>query len=398
MKSWKQLFALGVLGVALSSVAQVNVRPDVAKSLQGAQEALQAKQPEIALKKIQEIRTSFQLTEPEALLMERMSVVAALNAQQYPAAARSLDFLLQSSAVSTTDRLPLMETMVGVSVRLKDHAKVVQWARQFIEQGGDRARVQLPLVQTLAQMDRYSEVLQEMFAQQKLDQTTGRKPLEAELRAYAFSQKKLKDDAGYLKTLQELVRLYPTQDYWADLLNTLGRKPGLSARQQLDISRLMEETQTLEDADDYTDMAQFALKAGLPSEALRILEKAQAQGAFAQPAQLAAANKLKQQAQQRALEDDKSLAAMAGKTNDSATLAQLADVAASKAQWAQAVDLYQQALQKGGLRREPEVRLHSGVALLRNAQPDLARVMFSSVKEDPLTEALAGLWLLRSGQ
>ena len=45
--SWKKMLALSVLGVALHAVAQVNMRPEVARSLQAAQEAIQAKQPDI---------------------------------------------------------------------------------------------------------------------------------------------------------------------------------------------------------------------------------------------------------------------------------------------------------------------------------------------------------------
>jgi hypothetical protein len=76
--SWKKWFALSVLGVALHAVAQVNMRPEVAKFLQAAQEAIQAKQPDMALIKIQEARAAQQLTEPEKMFLERLSVVAAM--------------------------------------------------------------------------------------------------------------------------------------------------------------------------------------------------------------------------------------------------------------------------------------------------------------------------------
>ena len=113
--SWKKLFALSVLGLALNTVAQVNMRPEVAKPLQAAQEAIQAKQPDIALQKIQEVRSTPQLTEPEKMFLERLSVVASINAQRFDVASSSLEYLLQSPQLSATDRLTLTETMVSVS-------------------------------------------------------------------------------------------------------------------------------------------------------------------------------------------------------------------------------------------------------------------------------------------
>ena len=96
MTSWKKIFALGVLGVALNSVAQVNLRPEVAKALQAAQEAIQAQKPDEALNKIQDARALSGLAEPEKMLMERLAVVAAINAQKFDLAAKSLSYLLQS--------------------------------------------------------------------------------------------------------------------------------------------------------------------------------------------------------------------------------------------------------------------------------------------------------------
>ena len=160
--SWKKWFALSVLGVALHAVAQVNMRPEVAKFLQAAQEAIQAKQPDMALIKIQEARAAQQLTEPEKMFLERLSVVAAMNAQKFDVASSSLDYLLQSKELSSVDRLTLTETMVSVSQRNKDHAKVVQWARRYAQDGGKSQAVHIMKVQALALQGLHKDVLQEM--------------------------------------------------------------------------------------------------------------------------------------------------------------------------------------------------------------------------------------------
>ena len=357
--SWKKLFALSVLGVALHSVAQVNMRPEVSKPLQAAQEAIQAKQPDVALQKIQEARATPQLTEPEKMYLERLSVVAAMNAQKFDVASSSLEYLLQNKELSATDRATLTETMVSVSQRNKDHNKVVQWARRYAQEGGNNPRVHIMKVQALALLGLHKDVLQEM---QEAFKVPSYQAQESELRIYAFSQKQLKDEAGYTRTLTQLATRFPSKDYWSDLLNSMGRAPGIHARTQLDVSRLMEATNTLEEAEDYLDTAQFSLKAGLPYEALRILEQGQAAGLY-QGATSASYQKLKQQAQQRAAEDDKAMKSLNMASDNGSMLVQLGDVLLSKGQWRDAAEAYQKALTKGGLKREAEARLHCGIAL-----------------------------------
>jgi uncharacterized protein HemY len=382
MTGWKKIVVMSALGVALSSVAQVNLRSEVAKTLQAAQEAIQSKQPDNALQRIQELRSTAQLTEPERMLMERVTVVAAMNAQKYDLAATSLEYLLQNKDLTAADRLTLSETMINVSLRNKDYAKVVQWSRVYTQAGNNNPRVHLAMIQSLALQKMHKEVLQEMAERQKVDASTGRLPEEAELRVYAFSQKQLKDEAAYVRTLTQLVKRFPNKDYWSDLLNSMGRLPGFSTRLQLDVSRLMEATDTLDGPDDYTDMAVFALKVGLPYEALRALEKAPT------PANA----KFKQQAQQKAAEDDKAMKTLTLESEDPALLAQLGDVMLSKGQWDKAAEAYQKALAKGGLKREAEVRLHCGIALFKSNQVEPAKAMWASVQGEEALMTLSSLW------
>lgn len=387
--SWKKLFALSVLGVALNTVAQVNMRPEVAKPLQAAQDAIQAKQPDVALQKIQEARAASQLTEPEKMYLERLSVVAAMNAQKFDVAASSLDYLLQSQQLSAADRLTLTETMVSVSQRNKDHAKVVQWARRYTQDGGKSQRVHMMKVQALALQGLHKEVLQEMTEAYK---ASAYQPEEAELRIYAFSQKQLKDDVGYVTTLTQLVTRFPSKDYWSDLLNIMGRAPGINARTQLNVSRLMEAAGTMEEGEDYLDTAQFAIKAGLPFEAMRVLDQGQAAGLY-KGALATNAAKLKQQAQQRAAEDDKALKSLTVASDNGPMLVQLGDVFLSKGLWTEAVEAYQKALGKGGLKREADARLHCGIALLKAKQLDAAKSMLQSVAGDTSAMQMANLWI-----
>jgi tetratricopeptide (TPR) repeat protein len=239
-------------------------------------------------------------------------------------------------------------------------------------------------MQSLSLQGAHFEVLTEMPKQLAAYAAAGKLPDEAELRLYAFSQQHVKDEAAFVKTLTELVKRFPSKAYWGDLLNRIPRQASFQPRYQLDVFRLMDATDNLEDAEDYADVAQSALKAGLPHEALRMLDK------VAQPA---SSVNLKKQVQQRIAEDDKAMQAIGPDSEDAVLLAQWADVQLSKGDWKAAVPAYEKALAKGGLRREAETRLHCGIALLKSAQVDAAKVMLSSVKGDDTATLLAALWL-----
>lgn len=385
---WNKWIAVSVLGVALSSVAQVNLRPEVAKPLQAAQEAIQAKQPEEALKKIQQARAVEQLSEPERLLLERLSIVAAMNAQKFEQAAASLDYVLQSKSVSGLDRFTLMESMLTVNLRLKNYPQVVTWGRRYVAEGGPNRQVRLMVIQALAVQGQHAEVLQAMAGKRQLDAATGQQPDEAELRIYAFSQQQLKDERAYVQTLTELVQRFPSKDYWEDLLDRVMRQPGFNARLQLDVARLQDATEVLQEADDYLDMVQFALKAGLPHEAKRALDKAEAAGLLGK-SEVSNQTKIKQQVLSRMAEDDK---ASPPKAEDGAGLALLAELQLSKGQWQSASQTFDKALAKGGVRRESETRLHAGLALFKSGQTSAAKTMWASVQGDESAVLLAKLW------
>ena len=60
---------------------------------------------------------------------------------------------------------------------------------------------------------------------------------------------------------------YPKKEYWVDLLGRLQRKPNFRDRLALDIYRLSLATGSMTAANDYMEMAQLAVQAGLPAEA-----------------------------------------------------------------------------------------------------------------------------------
>ena len=384
-------FCLGLFAPAL---AQTPIRPEVAKSLQAAQDALKAGQLDSALALSQQTLAMPGITAIEKPLIQRTLAVAALQTKNFPLAVSTLENLIQEMPESTPaeQKRPLIESLLNASQQAQDFPKLVDWARIYLKLEGSNPSVRPVLIQTLSVLKRHSEVVQEVNEKMRLDEAAKVKTPESELRMLAVSQRQLKDDSGYSDTLKRLLQNYPSKAYWAEIIPRLARQTNFNPRFDLDLYRLLELTGNMEDAIEYIDMANLALKAGLPAEAMRVVELAYAKGLLGKGSDAANHQKLRQQIQLRLNEDDKAMPALEKSAKDANTLASLADVYAAQQKWDQSQAHYSKALAMGGLRREAETRLHAGIALFKLGQKEQAHAMWDSVKGDATAIELAQLW------
>jgi tetratricopeptide (TPR) repeat protein len=376
--------------------AQLAVRPEVAKPLQAAQDALKAGQFESALTLSQQLLAMTGITPAEKPLIQRTLAVAALQAKNFPLAVSTLESLIQEMPGETpaAQKIPLIESLLNASQQAQDFARVVTWARTYLKLEGSNPSVRPVLIQTLSVLKRHDEVIQEVKEKMRFDEAAKLKTPESELRMMAVSQRQLKDDGGYNSTLKLLLESYPSKAYWAELIPRLARQANFNARYDLDLYRLLELTGNLEDAIEYVDMANLALKAGLPAEAARVVEQGYSAGLLGKGGDASNHQKLRLQIQQRLTEDDKALPALEKSAKDANALASLADVHGAKQKWDLAQVSYGKALAMGGLRREAETRLHAGIAFYKLGQKAEAIKMWNSVQGDATAIELAQMWKL----
>ena len=386
--------ALLCIGFVAQAQAQVAIRPEVAKSLQAAQDALKAGQVDNALSLSQQVLAMPGITPVEKPIIQRTLAVAALQAKNFPLAVSTLENLIQEMPADApaAQKRPLIESLLNASQQAQDHQRVVDWARIYLKLEGSNPSVRPVLIQTLSVMKRHDEVVQEVKDKMRSDEAAKLKTPESELRLMAVSQRQLKDDAGYNATLKLLLQNYPSKAYWAEMIPRLARQANFNARFDLDLYRLLELTGNLEDSIEFIDMANLALKAGLPAEAARTVEQAYSVGLMGKGSDAANHQKLRQQIQQRLNEDDKALPALEKSAKDGNAMASLADVYAAKQKWDLAQAQYNKALSVGGLRREAETRLHAGIVLFKAGQKDAALKMWDSVQGDATAVDIAQLW------
>jgi tetratricopeptide (TPR) repeat protein len=388
------LTALLALGMVFSAAAQVVVRPEVAKSLQAAQEAMKTGQFENAITLAQQALSILGITPVEKPAIQRTLAVAAMQGKNFSLAVSTLEALILElpEGAPSAQKLPLIESLLSASQQAQDLAKVVNWGRTYLKLEGSNPSVWPVVIQTLSVLNRHEEVIQEVKEKIRLDEAAKVKTPESDYRLMAFSQRQLKDDAAYNSTLKTLLQNYPSKAYWSETIARLGRQANFNGRFDLDLYRLLEMTGNVEDTVEYVDMANLALKAGLPAEAARVVELAYAAGTMGKGSDAANHQKLRLQIQQRLNEDEKALPALEKSAKDANILASLADVYASKQKWSQSNEFYNKALAMGGLRREAETRLHAGLVLSKMGQKAEAVKMWDSVQGDATAVDLAQLW------
>ena len=382
------------LWLGSSALAQGSVRPEVHKPLSAAQEALKNNQTDAALKLSADALAVPELTAVERNAILRTRAVAATRAQNWDLVIESLEPLVVQADISAEDKRPMLETLISASQQKKDYLRLVKWARQYLQTGGPNASVRTVMIQVLAVMGQHADVVKEMQEKMRLDDAAGKKTPEEELRMLAVSYRNLKDNAGYQATLRRLLTDYPGKAYWSETISRLAQTPSLNQRLELDLYRLLEASGNLEEADEYTDMAQMALRAGLPAEAQRVLAQGYDKGVLGKGAEAATHAKLKAEAQKKAQEDDKLFPQLEKSAKDGNTLAGVGDVHASKQNWAAANAAYAQALAAGGLRREQEFRLHYAISLIKTGQKEQALQQLQAVQGDATAVEIASLWKL----
>ena len=217
--------------------------------------------------------------------------------------------------------------------------------------------------------------------------------------ALASCYVKLKDDAGYVSALEKLLAYYPSKDYWADAIRRVEARPGFSDRLRLDALRLRHATGTLNGTAQYTAMMQLALNAGFPAEAKRIADLGFSSGQLGTGADVVLQTRLRDTATKQAAEDEKLLAqnaASAGTAKDGTALVNIGYAFVTSGQFDKGLALMEQGMQKGGIARLDDAKLHLAIAYLAAGQKAKATAMFKDVQGADGGADLAHLWLIQA--
>ena len=395
MKTTLRTVALALVAAGWLSVASAQgLRPEVGRPLQQAGELLKAGKAREALAKVREAESVGGKTAAEQQTIDRMKAAAAQRAGDYAAATQALEAL--AAKASGNELGQYAEQLAAAYAQLRNNAKANEWLNKAVAAGNNSATVKQLQGYLQSASGDYTAIARDAGAAVAAAEQAGRKPEEGDLLRLADAQQRTNNTNGYVATLEKLVVHYPKKDYWTAYLGRLQRKSGFSSRFALDVMRLKLATGTLGRTDEYMEMAQLALQAGLPAEAVRIVDRGYKAGALGTGAEAARHQRLRDLALQKEAEQKAALAqqaetAAAEKSGDD--LVKVGFAVASAGDAAKGVSLIQQGIAKGGLRRADDAQLRLGQAQLMAGQKDAAAKTLRAVKGQDGVADIARLWI-----
>jgi hypothetical protein len=375
--------------------AQGGLRPEVGKPLQAAQDLIKAGKYREALAKVREADAVNGRSAAENLTIERMRLAAASGAGDADIAAKAFETV--GASASGADKLRMIESIAGTYYRAKDYAKAQQWYQRYFREGGTNSANRTLMIQTQYLSGDLAGVSKELTADIQATERSGATPSEDRINMLMNAAIKQKDVGSETFALERLVMYYPKKEYWVTLLNRLQRKPGFSDRLALDTYRLSLATGSMTAGADFSEMAQLALQAGSGAEAKQVVDKGFASGALGTGAEADRSRRLRDLITKRVDEakktaaDDEKVALAAKDGNDLVTIGlnQVFD-----GQKAKGLQLMQQGIAKGGLKRPEDAKLHLAIAQLMAGESAKAQATLKTVSGNDGTSDLARLWSL----
>ncbi|MBK1688113.1 tetratricopeptide repeat protein [Rubrivivax gelatinosus] len=395
MKTKLRTLALCLVTAGWLSVAGAQgLRAEIGKPLQQAGELLKAGKAREALAKVREAESVGGRSAAEQQTIDRMKAAAAQRAGDYAVAAQALEALAAKAGGNELGQLA--EQLAAAYAQLRNTAKANEWLNKAVAAGNNSATIKQLQAYLQSASGDYNAIARDAGAAVAAAEQAGRKPDEGDLLRLADAQQRTGNTNGYVGTLEKLVTYYPKKDYWTAYLGRLQRKSGFADRFALDVMRLKLAVGALGKTDEYMEMAQLALQAGLPSEAVRIVEQGYKAGALGSGAEATRHQRLrdlalKQEAQLKADIAQQAEAAAAEKSGDD--LVKVGFAYASMGQADKGAALIQKGISKGGLRRPEDAKLRLGQAQAQAGQKAAAAQTLRSVKGHDGVAEIAHLWL-----
>jgi hypothetical protein len=388
--------------LCMATAQAQGLRPEVGKPLQQAGELLKAGKARDALAKVREADAVAGKTPAEQLMIDRMKGAAAQRAGDNATAIQAFEAVFNSGKLTGAEQAQVAESLAFAYSQQRDWARTNQWIQRATAAGSTSAQLKQLQVYVQGQSGDYTAIAREAQAAVAAAEQAGRRPDEADLLRLADAQARSGNPAGQTATLDKLLTHYPKKEYWSIYLGRLPRKSGFSDRFSLDVFRLRLATGTLTKTEDFMEMAQLALQAGLPAEGKAVVEKGFAAGALGTGAEAERHKRLRELALKQEAEAKVSIerqATEAAGAKDGNALVQVGYAFATMGQADKGAALIEQGIAKGGLKRPEDAKLRLGLAQLQSGKnkPKAVQTLRSVHGADGAAD-LGRLWAIYAGQ
>ena len=374
---------------------QQSLSPKVQKALVNAQNAIQKQDWAAALPAIQEAQAVPDRKPFDDFQIAEMLGFVQLKLEHFAESAAAFEQSLASGMLTpelTQQRLSLVTQLY---LQLKNYPKAIEYGNKVLatKPGDPDTLVMLGKAKYLSQD--YQGSIADMTQAIDLKNKSGTKAEEDWVALLLSGYVQTKDAKGVLATLKQLAVAYPKKQYITDLFNQWKREPNMDDRLSLNLYRVLFHLNLLEYSEDYLKMAQLAVDLGFPGEAITVLNKGNADKKFSDEVEQVQYKKQLASANQLAVTDRKTVAALEQSAATKGTgeeLAQLGVAQASYEQYDKAAQSLQAGIAKGGVKRLDQAQIVLGYALVKLNRTDEAQAAFASVDPNAPLGYIAQLW------
>jgi tetratricopeptide (TPR) repeat protein len=377
-----------------------SVRPELFKLLDPGQikPLLEAKNYTEVQTRIAQAEAFPDKTPYEVYVLNRMKLTLATATGNEQMQQSALEAILASGKLNEADKPNFTLALAVMYYNAKNYPKAIELYKQLQASGVNTDQVNQGLVRSYYFSGDYATVVKMQGPMLDAQEKAGKTPAEAELRMYASSANKAKDDAAYLRGVEQLASYYPNDDFWSDLVaRGILRRPGYDHNFDTDTLRLKFAAVKKMEADEYTDLAELALKDGFPTEAKKAMDAGFAAGVLGTGSSAAKQRQLRDRATKEAASDAKNIAAGeagAAKSKNGAGLVNLGWAYVTMDQFDKGIGFIEQGIAKGGLKSPDEAKLRLGMAYVRAGQKDKAVQTFQTVTGKGGAADIARYWVL----
>jgi tetratricopeptide (TPR) repeat protein len=403
--------AIGAISTATVLVPEVvqaaekeKAKPKISKAvgvpLKAAQEAMAAKQFDVALTEIQKAQAVEKRTPEEDYQIDEFLGYILVQQKKYGEAAAVYERMVNSPLAPPEQTSDRTKAIAQMYFQVKEYKKAADWAKKWLDNNPPNEDMGVLLAQSYYLLEDHKNAATTMTAVVDNLEKAGQVPKENYYQIILSSYVKLNDKAAIDNSLKRIVRYHSKPNYWENLLDSYRRKQN-SDRVTFGFYRLMNDVGVLKDKGDYMEMAQLGIEMGVPGESQQIVEKGIQAGVL----------KTDDKTEQGRF--DRLLAAAKKQSDaDRASLAQQAkeaeknpqgqiDVGLGQAylsygQLDEAIATMERGIKKGGVTDVDEAQISLGIAYLKKGDKEKARQAFKAVKTDSKWADLAELWSIRT--
>jgi tetratricopeptide (TPR) repeat protein len=384
---------------AAPAAPQNTVRPDLFKLLDPAvvQPLMDAKNYAELQNRVTQAEAFPDKTPYETYVVNRMKLSLGSVTGNDALAIPALESVIESGFLPPAETGNFILALGNMHYNAKNYPKAIEWFQRYQKESGTPEKVQAALIRAYYLSEDYASAKTALLPAIAAAEKSGQKPSNEDLRLLHSSAHQVKDDATYLLALEKLAAYYPSDDYWADVLNRgVMRKPGFDAQNNMvNVLRLHFAAAKTMAADEYVDLAEQALRDGFPTEAKKVMDAGYAAGVLGKGANAKSHAALRDKANKGAADDAKNIAsgeAAAAKSKKGAGLVNLGWAYVTMDQFDKGIGFIQQGIAKGGLKQPDEAKLRLGMAYARAGKKDEALKAFESVKAGGGLSDLAKYW------